>query len=89
MMRAPLAPSGCPLAIAPPLTFVLARSAPVSFAQAVATRTPLEISTPLLPDSQRLAMGHKSFRSGSASSFGAVNNGPRSVGGEPATHIVA
>jgi hypothetical protein len=27
---APLAPSGCPIAIAPPLTLVLARSAPVS-----------------------------------------------------------
>ena len=34
MMRAPLAPSGCPIAIAPPLTLVLARSAPVSWAQA-------------------------------------------------------
>src|ERR1700722_19942798 len=34
MMRAPLAPSGCPIAIAPPLTLVLARSAPVSCAYA-------------------------------------------------------
>jgi hypothetical protein len=33
-MRAPLAPSGWPIAMAPPLTFVLARSAPVSCAQA-------------------------------------------------------
>jgi hypothetical protein len=34
MMRAPLAPSGWPIAIAPPLTLVLAKSAPVSAAQA-------------------------------------------------------
>ena len=32
MMRAPLAPSGWPIAIAPRLTLVLARSAPVSCA---------------------------------------------------------
>ena len=32
MIRAPLAPSGCPIAMAPPLTLVRARSAPVSFA---------------------------------------------------------
>lgn len=37
MMRAPLAPNGCPIAMAPPLTFVLARSTPVSCAQALAT----------------------------------------------------
>src|SRR5271154_3183852 len=34
MIRAPLAPNGCPMAIAPPFTFALARSAPVSLAQA-------------------------------------------------------
>ena len=34
MMRAPLAPSGWPIAMAPPLTLVLARSAPTSLAQA-------------------------------------------------------
>jgi hypothetical protein len=34
MMRAPLAPNGCPMAMAPPLTLVLVRSAPVSLAQA-------------------------------------------------------
>jgi hypothetical protein len=34
MMRAPLAPNGCPIAIAPPLTLVLAKSAPVSLAHA-------------------------------------------------------
>jgi hypothetical protein len=34
-------------------------------------------------------MGHESFRSGSASSFEAANNGPRGAGGEPATHIVS
>jgi hypothetical protein len=34
MMRAPLAPNGCPMAIAPPFTFVLAKSAPASLAQA-------------------------------------------------------
>ena len=37
MMRAPLAPSGWPMAMAPPLTLVLARSAPVSCAQASTT----------------------------------------------------
>ena len=34
MMRAPLAPRGWSMAMAPPLTFVLARLAPVSCAQA-------------------------------------------------------
>jgi len=34
MMRAPLAPNGWPIAMAPPLTLVLARSALVSAAQA-------------------------------------------------------
>ena len=37
MMRAPLAPSGWPIAMAPPLTLVLPRSAPVSAAKALAT----------------------------------------------------
>src|SRR5688572_1005897 len=32
--RAPLAPSGCPIAMAPPLTFTLSRSRPSSFSQA-------------------------------------------------------
>jgi hypothetical protein len=50
---------------------------------------PRDFDPPLLSESQRLAMGHESFRSGSASSFGAVNNGPRGAGGEPATHIVS
>jgi hypothetical protein len=36
-LHAPLAPSGWPIAIAPPLTLVFARSAPVSWAQALAT----------------------------------------------------
>jgi hypothetical protein len=49
---------------------------------------PRDFDPPLLSESQRLAMGHESFRSGSASSFGAGNNGPRGAGGEPATHIV-
>ncbi len=34
MIRTPLAPRGCPIAIAPPLTFVFAGSAPVSRAHA-------------------------------------------------------
>jgi hypothetical protein len=34
MMRAPLAPSGWPIAMAPPLTLVLVKSAPTSLAQA-------------------------------------------------------
>jgi hypothetical protein len=33
IMRAPPAPSGWPMAITPPLTLVLARSAPTTFAQ--------------------------------------------------------
>ena len=37
ILRAPLAPSGRPIAMAPPLTLVLAESAPVSCAQALAT----------------------------------------------------
>jgi hypothetical protein len=37
MIRAPLAPSGWPMAMAPPLTLVLVRSAPVSWAQACET----------------------------------------------------
>src|SRR4029077_6848953 len=37
MRMAPDAPSGCPTAMAPPLTFVLSMSAPVSFCQARTT----------------------------------------------------
>jgi hypothetical protein len=37
MIRAPLAPSGCPMAIAPLSTLVLARSAPVSVSAAQAS----------------------------------------------------
>jgi hypothetical protein len=44
MMRAPLAPSGWPVAMAPPLTLVLARSAPVPCAQASTTDGALGIS---------------------------------------------
>ena len=44
-MRAPLAPNGCPMAIAPPWTFVLARSAPASLAQANVGLEPRERET--------------------------------------------
>jgi hypothetical protein len=50
MIRAPLAPSGCPMAIAPPLTLVLARSAPVSAGQASLGLTVRRVPTIEHPD---------------------------------------
>ena len=41
----PVAPSGCPSAMAPPLTFNLARSAPSSFAHATGTEAKASLTS--------------------------------------------
>ena len=45
MSRAPEAPSGCPMAIAPPLTLSLPGSAPVSLSQASGTEAKASLTS--------------------------------------------